>query len=99
MKQLNLVYSTPPEDEFICVGEGQQVGTTHFCKIHDCSIAGSKLCYYPLFELVKFANEEGEIPIKGWGTIPVTMYGAKENELEKLKKFSFQKMLSFIHIK
>uniref|UniRef100_A0A914WWH6 Integrase catalytic domain-containing protein n=1 Tax=Plectus sambesii TaxID=2011161 RepID=A0A914WWH6_9BILA len=78
VKALELRRAQATTEEFECQGEGPQVGTPEFCETHQCASTGTKFCYYRNHDIVFFVNEDGELPIKAWGSIPVTIYGPKE---------------------
>uniref|UniRef100_A0A914X636 CCHC-type domain-containing protein n=1 Tax=Plectus sambesii TaxID=2011161 RepID=A0A914X636_9BILA len=78
VKNLELRRAQATTEDYECQGEGQQVGTPEFCENHECAKNGARFCYYRNNEIVFFINEDGEIPIKAWGSVPVTLYGPKE---------------------
>uniref|UniRef100_A0A914V113 Integrase catalytic domain-containing protein n=1 Tax=Plectus sambesii TaxID=2011161 RepID=A0A914V113_9BILA len=78
VKNLELRRAQATKEDYECQGEGRQVGTPEFCDNHECARSGTRFCYYRNNEMVFFINEDGEIPIKAWGSVPVTIYGPKE---------------------
>ena len=78
VKEMNIQIAEATSDEYECTGDGTVVGSAEFCSNHDCASSGTKFCYYKKNDIAYFVTNEGKIPIKAWGSVPVKVYGIKE---------------------
>ncbi len=77
VKQLNIKIAEVTSEQYTCIGTGKQGGTPEFCKTHECLKFPTKFCMYMENDRAYFVSDFGSLPIKSWGSVPVSYYPEK----------------------